>query len=262
MHALLITALVPLLSTLASSQAVASSAAATAAASSTPSPLPGNGSGGGSSPLVDGACLPRYANGSYDQTAPCVALVKQSANCLLVADGAHNSSSLESDASLAAAAKRLFNGTLEQQCICEPNQPGSGYFQNVAGCVECQRLHGDAGDWFPVQLVPSASSSYCALTSPTVNVAGFLAAFVGTASTPALGTSTVTDVLGSSTAVSDYFTYTSPGTGGLGSTTTATATATPSGSAGPGGSASGAGALAVSRGLIAAVLVGTGLINL
>jgi hypothetical protein len=71
------------------------------------------------------------------------------------------------------------------------------------------------------------------MTSPTVNAGQFLQQYAKTASTPSIGTSTVTDVLGSSTAVSDYFTSTPVGAAASGAATTGATSASSSGAGMP-----------------------------
>lgn len=110
-------------------------------------------------------------------------------------------------------------------------EPAIDRIANTVRCAECLRLHGIKKEWFPAQIVSEASSSYCAMTSPTINVGSYLQQFAKTVSTPALGTSTVTDVLGSATAVSAYFTSTPVAASSSGAASSASAASAASTSA-------------------------------
>ena len=104
----------------------------------------------------------------------------------------------------------------------------------IHSCFECQRLHGipdlqHNGTWYPAAYVQAQSSQYCAQASPTRALEDFLGNWTASA-TISVGTSTGgTDVLGTATDVSLYFTTTplsaptsaSSGTGATTASTTA-----------------------------------------
>ncbi|KAH0544917.1 hypothetical protein FGG08_000997 [Glutinoglossum americanum] len=107
----------------------------------------------------------------------------------------------------------------EQKCIC-----GGYFWQNVGGCMDCERLHGGSDGGMPRTIVSMRSSAYCTGV-PTLGVMDFLsredeasASYTGSL---VMESGWGTDVLGTATAVSLYFTTTF--TDGSVAQTTATA---------------------------------------
>ncbi|KAI9813938.1 MAG: Ubiquitin carboxyl-terminal hydrolase 15 [Thelocarpon impressellum] len=115
---------------------------------------------------------------------------------------------------------------LQQKCICE-----KGYFDNLFGCVNCQFLSGDA-DNYETNYVLEQSSAYCSGTQ-TVFVDVFEAGYVATSTYPP-DTVVRTNVLSTSTEVSNYYTSgvlktSATGGGATSGTATTAATATTTG---------------------------------
>lgn len=114
---------------------VATVSSGAAASTTDASPAAGTGFFGDAA-----VCFPKLNNGSYDATAPCRQALAQSVACIAFADdggnktasgGGHADSDVE-DAHQGGF-KKLFNATLNQECVCKPDEPGSTYFENVAG---------------------------------------------------------------------------------------------------------------------------------
>ncbi|KAF3909239.1 hypothetical protein ABW20_dc0104355 [Dactylellina cionopaga] len=94
----------------------------------------------------------------------------------------------------------------QQKCFCEIYP----YFDSISGCNECFKDHGGIEDyhWFPETYMSAASSSYCKASPITTGFYPFmtqLSKMNEAAKLPA--TSTATDVLGTQTAASLYWTY-------------------------------------------------------
>jgi hypothetical protein len=121
-------------------QAKGPAAASTdAAASSTDaSPAAGTGIFGQA-----GVCFPKQGNGSYDKTSPCYQALTQSLKCIAFADDGGNATAGSvhgngiddnmDEEQLSKRAQQIFNGTLNQECVCKPNEPGTTYFENTVG---------------------------------------------------------------------------------------------------------------------------------
>jgi len=99
------------------------------------------------------------------------------------------------------------NGTLpidllaQQECICGA---GSGYFEMLAGCNDCLKVHGGTEnyDYYDTSFISSASSSFCTGT-PTTDFDDLLD---NMASTVVPASVTGTDLFPNQTAVSLYYT--------------------------------------------------------
>ncbi|KAI9864016.1 MAG: CSN-associated deubiquitinating enzyme Ubp12 [Trichoglossum hirsutum] len=90
----------------------------------------------------------------------------------------------------------------EQQCIC-----GGYFFQNFGGCMECERLHGATDGGYPITFISQQSSAYCTGV-PSLAYSDFFANFRATYGPLETKSGWGTDVLGTATAVSLYFTTT------------------------------------------------------
>ncbi|KAI9762969.1 MAG: hypothetical protein M4579_000032 [Chaenotheca gracillima] len=101
-----------------------------------------------------------------------------------------------------------------QTCACRDNY----FFFYAAGCMECLRLHGAPEESFntatekvgfvPVPYVSAASRSYCHMAS-TQELVDFLTSFTATATVNKGKYTSVSDLLGTNTAVSNYIIATS-----------------------------------------------------
>jgi hypothetical protein len=103
-----------------------------AAATTDASPAAGTGLFGGAD-----VCFPKQSNGTYDRTSPCVQALTQSVKCQAFADDGGNATASggngDFDPEQLSKRLNLFNATLNLACVCKPNEPGTTYFENVAG---------------------------------------------------------------------------------------------------------------------------------
>jgi len=169
---------------------------------------------------VEKLCFPNDKQGKPDLSAPC----NQQES--LIAQGVYGKSfDAVANSDDQDNATPLSNKT-QQAYFC--GGKGSQIWDLTSGCMNCERLHGDAGENFPSTVISMVSSAYCAGGGSTIGMTDYLFQFAVTYSNGALlmaaQTATAPDVLGSSkTAVSYYYTPAS--------TTAGTASATGSASA-------------------------------
>jgi len=171
------------------------------------------------SDYVEKMCFPTDKQGKPDPAAPC----NQQEN--LIAQGVLGKSFDDASSNDQDDATPLANKT-QQAFFC--GGKGSQIWDLTSGCMNCERLHGDAGENFPATVISAISSAYCGGGGSSIGMTDFLFQFAATYSSGALlmaaQTATAPDVLGSSkTAVSYYYTPAS--------TTAGTASATGSASA-------------------------------
>ncbi|KAF9892425.1 hypothetical protein FE257_001533 [Aspergillus nanangensis] len=93
----------------------------------------------------------------------------------------------------------------QQQCYCETYP----FFDSVLGCQECFEQHGgiEGYHWFPESYVSAVSSSYCNAKPQTTGFYDFALQFAKSDSAADVPTITASDVLGTQTAASLYYTY-------------------------------------------------------
>lgn len=169
-----------------------------------------------------GVCQPYNGNGQPDMNAPCNQMAAITVECVYGASGLQlvQNALSSSPGSASSTSDQNFtpldNGT-QRICICE-----SQFFPAYTGCSDCFTAHGApdiSGDSINGQVsqdvISSASRSYCAATNtPTL---GFYEAFASVAAnvyqTSSIGltaqdtsTSSFSDPIGNSTAVSYYYT--------------------------------------------------------
>ncbi|MCJ1414649.1 CSN-associated deubiquitinating enzyme Ubp12 [Xylographa parallela] len=144
---------------------------------------------------IDVLCFPSDAAGNAFVDAPCNQIANVSAICNYGEDeGVDLQSPID-----------------QQSCYCESKGKGALFFEYLAGCFNCERLHGQPEDdgWYPIAWITAQSSSYCAIPTPTQGLEEFLGNW-SASSGIVVGTSTGgSNVLGNSTQVSLYFTSTS-----------------------------------------------------
>jgi len=162
------------------------------------------------SDYVEKMCFPADKQGKPDLTAPC----NQQES--VIAQGVFGKSldDATSDDNNGGATP-LANKT-QQAFFC--GGKGDQIWDLTSGCMNCERLHGDAGENFPKSVISAVSSAYCGGGGSSIGMTDYLFQFAATYSSGALlmaaQTATAPDVLGSSkTAVSYYYTpaSTTPG---------------------------------------------------
>lgn len=157
---------------------------------------------------IQSVCAPTNASGSPNLDAPCNVINAISYQCIFGAAGlkavmAGNQGSFHTPPSSHPA----FSNVSQQACVCQ-----SQFFDQAEGCAACRKAHG-ATDWvsgyFPPELIQDFSSSYCAIATNAPSIGFALASFSAFASWAANQTQSQTpfsDPIGSSTAVSLYYT--------------------------------------------------------
>ncbi|MCJ1283811.1 CSN-associated deubiquitinating enzyme Ubp12 [Xylographa opegraphella] len=147
---------------------------------------------------IDALCFPSDAAGNPFVDAPCNQIANVSAICNYGDEDVDEGVDQQSPAD-------------QQSCYCDANGKGALFFEYLAGCFDCERLHGqpDGDGWYPTAWITAQSSSYCAIPTPTQGLEEFLGDW-SASSGIRIGTSTGgSNVLGNSTQVSLYFTSTS-----------------------------------------------------
>jgi len=159
------------------------------------------------SDYIEEICFPTTteSNGTMvpDLDAPCNGIQNVLAECTYGKSYAELSNLEDSEDDPTPASNKT-----QQSCFC--GGTGSSYWDQMSGCMNCERLHGATDGWFPTAIVSSLSSAYCS-GKPTAGLADFQYEYAMTA-TAALeamtaSASKASDVLGGSkTAVSYYYT--------------------------------------------------------
>ncbi|MCJ1476654.1 CSN-associated deubiquitinating enzyme Ubp12 [Lambiella insularis] len=148
---------------------------------------------------VDALCFPSDASGSPLVDAPCNKVYNLTTICVYGSLNAGDSSPRRDPAE-------------QQSCYCDSDGQGAMFFEYLAGCFNCERLAGadqDDNAWYPVQYIASQSYSFCAIPTPSQGLAQFLGNWTASSGIN-IGTSTGgSNILGTSTQVSLYFTSTS-----------------------------------------------------
>lgn len=165
---------------------------------------------------LDSVCSPPTANASLDLTYPCnqQTILREQCTYGKTLDQIWNTTSGD-------WAKNPGDGwtaqSVENQrlCACE-----SDFFDTLAGCSDCYSTHGATIDLYDEDAVSSISSSYCAASAtPTVGLEKMLAKYGNDTASSVLSvasdkasTSTFSDPMMGSTAVSYYYTPAVTGT--------------------------------------------------
>lgn len=94
---------------------------------------------------------------------------------------------------------------VQQQCFCDIYP----FFDSSIGCQECFRKHGgiEGYHWFPESYVSAVSSSYCGANPQTTGFYPFAQEWAKTDSAAKVPSTTASDLLGTQTAASLYYTY-------------------------------------------------------
>ncbi|MCJ1390087.1 CSN-associated deubiquitinating enzyme Ubp12 [Xylographa bjoerkii] len=146
---------------------------------------------------IDSLCFPSDAAGNPFVDAPCNQIANVSAICNYGDTDADGGTAEQSPAD-------------QQSCYCDPYGKGALFFEYLEGCFNCERLHGQPEEdgWYPIAWVTAQSSSYCAIPTPKAGLEDFLGNW-SASSGIVVGTSTGgSNILGTSTQVSLYFTST------------------------------------------------------
>lgn len=93
----------------------------------------------------------------------------------------------------------------QQTCYCSTYP----FFDSVLGCQACFDLHGgrEGFHWFPAAYVSAASSSYCSARPATTDFENFVSSWAATQTQVQIVNTTASNVLGTQTAMSAYYTY-------------------------------------------------------
>ncbi|KAK6347324.1 hypothetical protein TWF696_007394 [Orbilia brochopaga] len=93
----------------------------------------------------------------------------------------------------------------QQKCFCELYP----YWDSISGCNECFRQHGgiEGFHWFPASYMSAVSSTYCNANPITTAFYPFVSEWAKTDPVANVGSSTASDILGTETAASLYWTY-------------------------------------------------------
>ncbi|KAI9797933.1 MAG: hypothetical protein M1835_005769 [Candelina submexicana] len=177
---------------------------------------------------LEDLCFPSNATGEPDFNAPCNQIELLFEKCLYGGDNSTNSNSTNE-----YTERTVLGASQQQQCFCKTND----FFQYYGGCNNCYRLHGAniTNGILPQPYISMISSSYC--TSATVGLGSFLRTWKPASTIAATSAGGNTDVLGTKTDVSQYFTTTSGGAASAGTSSSASgagrnATSASSGSSG------------------------------
>jgi len=93
----------------------------------------------------------------------------------------------------------------QQNCYCNIYP----FWDSALGCQECFRQHGgiEGYHWFPAEYVQAVSSSYCGSKPVTTDFYAFVSRFEETQTAVSIGSTTASNVLGTQTGQSGYYTY-------------------------------------------------------
>ncbi|KAF3922519.1 hypothetical protein ABW21_db0200070 [Orbilia brochopaga] len=96
---------------------------------------------------------------------------------------------------------------LQQKCFCQIYP----YWDTIFGCNECFRQHGgiEGFHWFPSTYMSAAWSTYCNANPITTAFYPFISSWAKTDPVANVPTTTASNVLGTQTALSVYWTYAS-----------------------------------------------------
>ena len=172
-----------------------------------PSPQ-GGGFAGNPTDHIDQVCSPKHSSHQPDLSFPCNAVELITFECMFgPVDGLRAYKKWNTANSVQHMKPKLVGQSpnLQRICACE-----SQFFDQIKGCGACALAHGATaeGGFTKPEDIASASSSYCAVSAtPTTDLLNYMLHWGAyNLSSSSSSSSTYSDPLGSSTAVSLYFT--------------------------------------------------------